>query len=58
MVLAKVVGGRTRWLLSLRSEIKCDLLRDGRVEGVELEDGRVLECDVVVLCMGPWTGTW
>lgn len=40
VVLAKVVGGRTR---------------DGRVEGVELEDGRVLECDVVVLCMGPWT---
>ena len=40
------------------SQTKGELFRDGRVEGIELEDGRVLECDVVVLCMGPWTGNW
>ena len=41
VVVAKVVGGQTE---------------GGRVRGVELEGGRILPCDVVVLCMGPWTG--
>ena len=41
VVVAKVVGGR---------------MEDGRVKGVELEGGRVLACDIAVLCMGPWTG--
>ena len=41
VILAKVVGGQTE---------------NGRVKGIELEGGRVLPCDVAVLCMGPWTG--
>ena len=41
VVVAKIVGGK---------------VEQGRVKGVELEDGRVLPCDVAVLCMGPWTG--
>ena len=41
VVVAKVVGGQ---------------MEEGRVKGVELEGGRVLPCDVAVLCMGPWTG--
>ena len=28
----------------------------GAVTGVMLDDGRELEADVVVLCMGPWSG--
>ena len=43
VVVAKVVGGK---------------IEEGRVKGVELEGGRVLPCDVAVLCMGPWTGGW
>ena len=42
VVVAKVVGGQ--------------MDNEGRVKGVELEGGRVLPCDVAVLCMGPWTG--
>ena len=42
VVGAKVVGGQ--------------MDNEGRVKGVELEGGRVLPCDVAVLCMGPWTG--
>ena len=41
VVVAKVVGGQ---------------MEEGQVKGVELEGGRVLPCDVAVLCMGPWTG--
>ena len=41
VVVAKVVGGK---------------VEQGRVKGVELENGQVLPCDVAVLCMGPWTG--
>ena len=41
VILAKVVGGQTE---------------NGRVKGIELEGGRVVPCDVAVLCMGPWTG--
>ena len=41
VAVAKVVGGQ---------------MEEGRVKGVELEGGRVLPCDVAVLCMGPWTG--
>ena len=41
VILAKVVGGQTE---------------NGCVKGIELEGGRVLPCDVAVLCMGPWTG--
>ena len=41
VVVARVVGGK---------------VEEGQVKGVELEDGRVLPCDVAVLCMGPWTG--
>ena len=41
VILAKVVGGQTE---------------NGRVKGIELEGGRVVLCDVAVLCMGPWTG--
>jgi len=40
VILAKVVGGQTE---------------NGRVKGIELEGGRVVPCDVAVLCMGPWT---
>ena len=41
VVVARVTGGRCR---------------EGRVEGVEVEGGRFIPGDVVVLCMGPWTG--
>ena len=41
VIVAKVVGGQKE---------------GGRVKGVEVEGGRVLPCDVAVLCMGPWTG--
>ena len=41
VVLARVTGGRCR---------------EGRVEGVEVEGGRFIPGDVVVLCMGVLLG--
>ncbi|MGV9410555.1 hydroxysqualene dehydroxylase HpnE [Nocardia sp. NPDC003693] len=33
------------------------VLRDGRVRGVELADGRVIDCDAAVLALPPWALT-
>jgi sarcosine oxidase subunit beta len=38
------------------TRVRALVARGGRVEGLELADGAMIGCDVVVVAAGPWTG--
>ena len=40
----------------VRGKVTAARLSEGAVTGLHLSSGHVLEADIVVLCMGPWTG--
>ena len=40
----------------VRGKVTAARLSSGAVTGLQLSSGHVLEADIVVLCMGPWTG--